>query len=256
VTVSRVLAALAVAALPIGDAYAGVIDYTATFDGVVDNFFPGPVGTGSHWTYLTLSGATPELTGTLESGQQLRVTYSAPAGQQINILPKPASADSLLVAVDLWSDSPQGSPFVDTPGASYAFTGPTGTAPTVSSFIFKEAAGEKFRTSLHFNTGDFSFQSLEMLFDIPAGYDRTFIDHVPSDVVFVVIADWDMDAFDPGPLATITRAPGSVPEPSMLLLSAVAMAGAVLRRRRSGAIAGIDIVSACRRRRARTTPST
>jgi hypothetical protein len=254
VTVSKVLFALAVAALPVADARAGIIDYTATFGSVVDNFFPGPVGTGSHWTYLMLSGSTPELTGTLESGQQLRVTYSAPAGQQINILSKPASADSLLVAVDLWSDSPQSSPFVDTPGTSYSFTGFAGTAPTVGSFLFKEAAGEKFRTSLHFTTGDFSFQSLEMLFDIPAGYDRTFTNHLPSDVVLVAIANWSSDAFDPGPLATITRASASVPEPSMLLLAAAAIAGHVVRRRRS-ARAGIDIVSACRRRRAPTTPS-
>jgi hypothetical protein len=58
-----------------------------------------------------------------------------------------------------------------------------------------------------------------MLFNIPAGYDRTFTNHVPSDVVLVAIANWSADAFDPGPLAAITRATHSVPEPSMLLLS-------------------------------------
>jgi hypothetical protein len=256
VKVAQLLAALSVAVLPVAPAQAGVIEYTATFESVIDNFFPGVAGSGSHWTYLMLGGSTPELTGTLASGQQLRATYSAPAGQQINILPKPASADSLLVAVELWSDSPQGSPFVDTPGTSYTFTGLTGTPPAPSSFLFKEAAGEKFRTSLHFDAGGFSFQSLEMLFDVPAGYGRTFTNHVPSDVVLVVIANWSADAFDPGPLATITRATTSIPEPSMLLLAGAAMAGAALRRRRSGTATGIGIVSACRRRRARTTPST
>jgi hypothetical protein len=202
---------------------AAVVDYSATFSTVVDNFFPGAGGTGSHWTYLLLNGSTPELTGTLNAGQQLRITYSAPAGQQINIFSKPASADSLLVAFDIWSESPQSSPFVPTSGTSYSFTGLTGTPPIAGIFEFREAADEKFRASLHLSSGDFSFQSLQMIFDIPAGYDRTFTNHIPSDVVLVVIANWSSDAFDPGPLASITLATNSVPEPSTAILVAAAL---------------------------------
>jgi hypothetical protein len=222
-----------VAALPAADLEASVIDYSATFDAVTDNFFPGVAGSGSHWTYLFLSGPTPELTGTLQSGQQLRITYSAPAGEQINILPKPASADSLLVSAELWSESPISSPFIDTPGASYGFTGFAGAAPVVSSFQFTEAAAGKFRAGIHFSTGGFSFQSIELLFDIPAGYDRTFMNHVPSDLILVVIANWSADVFDPGPLATITRAANSAPEPSTMALATLVMSAlAVARRRR------------------------
>jgi hypothetical protein len=201
---------------------AAIVDYGATFDTVADNFFPGVGGSGSHWTYLLLSGSTPELTGTLNAGQQLRVTYSAPAGQQINIFTKPPSADSLLVTFELWSDSPLSSPFVSTPGNSYSFTGLAGTLPAASLFEFREAADEKFRVSLHFDAGGFAFQSMQMLFDIPPGYDRTFTNHIPSDLVLVVIANWDFNAFDPGPLASITRAE-AVPEPSTALLVSAAL---------------------------------
>ena len=239
--VSRLLITLAVAALSVVDAHADVIDYTATFDSITGHFFPDGLGSGTHWTILHLEGSTPELTGTLDAGQQLRMTYSAPAGQQINILQKPASADSLVVVADLWSEPSLSSPLIDASGASYTFTGLTGTDPTVSAFDFNGGAGDAFRARLHFNSGSFSFQSLEMLFDIPAGYDRTFVDHVPEGVRLLVIASWSWPnvASDPGPLATITPVAPDIPEPSMLLLSAT-----------------VGIVSAWRRRRARTTPST
>lgn len=228
----RLLLALALTGLPAAEAGAATIDYSATFDTVVDNFFPTGLGGGTHWTYLLLSGSTPELTGTLTAGQQLRITYSAPAGQQINILPKPASAQSLFVSAVFWSDSPQSSPFVHTPGASFSFTGLAGAPPAVSAFDFIEAASGRFRTALTFDTGGFSFQSLDMLFDVPATYDRTFVNHVPSDVFLLVIADWTTGIFDPGPLITVTRAPAAAPEPAAGLLTALALGAATLVRRR------------------------
>lgn len=233
--ISRLLLALALTGLPAVEARAATIVYDATFDTVIANFFPGSLGSGSHWTYLLPSGPSPTLTGTLAAGQQLRVTFSAPPGQQINILPKPASAHSLFISASLWSESTMSSPFVDTPGASYTFTGFSGAPPVSTAFDFTEGAGEKFRTSLDFSTGGFSFQTLEMLFDIPATYDRTFSSHVPGHLSLVVIADWTSGIYDPGPLVTITRAASTVPEPATGLLLALGMGGtALVRRRRKG----------------------
>ncbi len=185
---------------------------------------------------MNSSYPTPLLNGTLNAGQQLKVKFSAPAGQQINILSKPASANSILVSALLWSDSSLGSPSVDTPGTSYAFTGFAGAAPSQSGFGFLAGSGEKFLAYLELDSGGFSFQSLEMLFDIPAGYDRTFTNYTPSSFSLGVQVDWvgygySEDAYDPGPMASISRAAQPVPEPSTAVFCCIAIVlGAAARR--------------------------
>ncbi|HET9272431.1 MAG TPA: PEP-CTERM sorting domain-containing protein [Vicinamibacterales bacterium] len=221
---------------PVTASQAGVIEYSTVLDTVTqfhDDFIPGLT---INTVRLEASGGPPALTANFQTDKQLRVTYSAPAGQHFVFTP-PADADS--VGFTLWLGSLSAIAYGNDhweQGVSIEFAGVEGTPPVES--IFRMAYGglafpgpdDDFVASFHGDMGGgaFAFQSVTALFDVPAGYDRVFNSLDPV-VSLSALALWNSDHENPGPWLSIE--PVDVPEPASALLL-LAGGWAVFRRRR------------------------
>ena len=133
---SWLLAAIAIIC-PVRVCRAGVIQYSNTFDAVSPSYFH-PLGLGSQ-TISTMrlesSGGYPAFTGDFQEDKQLRVTYSAPAGQRFVFNP-PLDADTLTFTV--WFGSLHAiasGAGMEAEGVSIEFAGAEGVLPSSASAL-------------------------------------------------------------------------------------------------------------------------
>jgi hypothetical protein len=192
----------------------------------------------------------PALTADFGADKELRVTYSAPAGQRFVFDPPTDAqgADTLSITFLLWLGDVSVLGFDAgnaTDGVSIAFSGLEGSL-TQSSFRF--AAGhdggwfpgapiDSFVASYRAEAnGPWSFESVSASFTVPAIYDEVFNDFAPV-VVLSATATWQWFGVDPAwaepdVWGSVQQIPTAVPEPGMLGLAGVAVAAGSWRRRR------------------------
>jgi len=191
----------------------GVIDYDATLDQATSDY-AGP-GTYAVTSFVPSGGAPIFDTG-LSANGQLRLTLAAPSGQVFKIGPVPAGATEFGFYADFWSDSFLTVPWTTTPGNSFGFQGATHSPSGPADFVLESDLDGRVHATATFLTSLVSFESLTMLFDIPADYSR-FLSGTPiSDVRLTVYAYFPTTytGTNPGALAELAPPPASgIPEP-------------------------------------------
>jgi hypothetical protein len=199
-------------------AQAGTIQWSVTLDQVT-------VNQGGQANDFSSSTGFPTFTGDFSVDKQLRLTFSAPAGQQF-VFSRPSGATSWQLFADIWDD-PIISLITFTPGVSYSFANLQGSAIVTPSFFDFTNDPDSFRARLYgpLVSDTVSFTSLTMLFDVPAGFNETYTDYTLARVFF---RGWAADNASTTPFAGFADA---VPEPATLLLLGTGLAAAGMRRR-------------------------
>jgi hypothetical protein len=139
--------------LGISALHAEVINYNATFNSTTDFYFNFQQSTFNLSQTNFNANPTPNLSGNFAAGDQLRVTFSAPAGSVFSIEPPPTGTTFHRMIVRLWRTGNLSSRTL-VPGGTIEFSGLTGTAPTLveSSLVLDP----------------FQFGGVEALFDVGA----------------------------------------------------------------------------------------
>jgi len=133
-------------------------------------------------------GAIPKLNGTLNPGDQFRITYSAPAGKLFKIEPRASTTDpnGYFLTAEWWSDSAQfASP---TAGSSVQFESLSGSTGAPSEFNLDYDTQGRIRGFIAFNASEMSFRSISMLFNLPPSISKTFTNLEPPFMSMFVFA--------------------------------------------------------------------
>ena len=231
-TRASILSVILAPALLLTSATSRAVEYLAIFDQpYLDHDIP--------FSYSGFNPSVPVPTLTVDFGvdKRLELTYSAPDGMQFDIGAKPSGALTYHFFADIWSTGgvvvPQ-----ESPGDTLAFTGASGTAPTLDEHVFDYSLIVGSEHQFHAKAvwdlnGPFSFQAITFTFDIPAAYTYDFTDLTPALVRLWAAAHFPNDYSGPAPAPFMTLSEiTAVPEPASLALLSFGLAGFGFARRK------------------------